>query len=433
MDFQLRDTDGMIQWGGSDKASFHLWSTQAPAVGEWQHVAGSYDGTTSRIFINGEKVGEGPGGFVAAAAAKANVTLGFGEDRSDYDESLNGDLDEIYIFSRGLSPSQVQDLIEGILPKFDKARDPSPSDGAAGVAMGLLTWTAGDGALLHNVYVGLTPDLGPADLVGPRNAAPVYFYFAMQPGTTYYWHVDKIERDQVTLCTGDVWSFTAQALTAYLPNPADGAVDASLSPNLTWQPGMDAVGHHVYFGSNVDSVTQGAAETDKGTRAYADANFAPGALDPVTTYYWRVDEILSDATVRTGDVWSFVTVMLIDDFESYTDEDGQRIFQTWIDGCGYTEPTVVPGNGTGATVGHTGPPFAEQKIVHTGLQSMPMDYNNIDSPIIPRRSGAGIRRGLDDQRRRYAGPLRPGQGDEQARPVVPDGQGRLQPRNDHAL
>ena len=115
-------------------------------------------------------------------------------------------------------------------------------------------------------------------------------------------------------------------------------------------------------------------------RALADANFAPGALDPVTAYFWRVDEVQGDQTLQTGPVWTFTTCLPVDDFESYTDEVGQRVFQTWIDGFGYTEPTVVPGNGTGATVGYTQPPFAEQKIVHGGSQSMPMDYNNIGAP-----------------------------------------------------
>jgi len=377
--FQLRDSDGMIQWGGADNASLHIWSDVAPAVDEWQHVVGTCDGKVSKIYINGEKVGEGAGRF-APGAANANVTLGFGEDRSDYDESLNGALDDIYIFTRGLGQKQVQDLANGILPVFDKARDPNPADGDPGVIMPLLQWTAGDGAVLHRLHVGKAPDLGPADFVPPPSTKTTVYVPGLEPGVTYYWRVDEVEKDLKTIHTGDVWSFTMQALTAYLPNPADGAVDASTSPNLTWQPGQEAIQHHVYFGTSVDAVSQGTADTDKGTRALADANFAPGVLEAVTTYYWRVDEVLGEDAVTPGPVWSFTTCLPVDDFESYTDDVGQRIFQTWIDGFGYTEPTVVPGNGTGATVGYTQPPFAEQKIVHGGLQSMPMDYNNVDSP-----------------------------------------------------
>ncbi|MBN1508427.1 MAG: hypothetical protein JW955_16380 [Sedimentisphaerales bacterium] len=73
--------------------------------------------------------------------------------------------------------------------------------------------------------------------------------------------------------------------------------------------------------------------------------------------------------------------IVIDDFESYTDEWGHRIFQTWIDGWETPEP--VPGclsYGNGATVGHLEPPYAEQDIIHRGRQSMPVEYNNVWPP-----------------------------------------------------
>jgi len=53
--------------------------------------------------------------------------------------------------------------------------------------------------------------------------------------------------------------------------------------------------------------------------------------------------------------------------ESYTDDEGNRIYETWIDG--WT-------NNTGSTVGNIQAPFAERAIVHGGKQSMPMDFNN---------------------------------------------------------
>ena len=61
-----------------------------------------------------------------------------------------------------------------------------------------------------------------------------------------------------------------------------------------------------------------------------------------------------------------------EDAESYTNNEGNRIHEVWIDG--WT-------NNTGSTVGYTQAPFAEQTIIHGGLQSMPLDYNNINSPF----------------------------------------------------
>jgi hypothetical protein len=72
-----------------------------------------------------------------------------------------------------------------------------------------------------------------------------------------------------------------------------------------------------------------------------------------------------------GDVLSFDGV-IVDEFESYTDDEGNRISQTWIDGST---------NGTGSLVGNVTAPFAERTIVHSGKQSMPLAYDNARSPF----------------------------------------------------
>jgi len=194
------------------------------------------------------------------------------------------------------------------------------------------------------------------------------------PGATYYWRVDEIEKDGVTTYAGDVWSFVAQDVKAYYPSPVDAAKGASAKPTLTWMAGAGALKHHLYFGDNLDAVTQGTVAVDKGVLAAGEATFAPGALENLTTYYWRVDEVLTGDTVKAGPVWSFTTCLPVDDFDSYTDDVAAKttIFDTWIDG--YT-------NSTGSIVGNAQAPFAEQTIVHGGTQSMPLDYNNVATPF----------------------------------------------------
>jgi hypothetical protein len=283
-------------------------------------------------------------------------------------EAWQGYLSDVRLYTRALTLAEISTMT-GLV----KARQPNPANGALGVAMPLLQWTPGGTALFHNVYLGTSPDLTDADLKAPRSLMAMYYYVqGFTPGATYYWRVDEIEKDGVTVHTGDVWTFTVQDVKAYHPGPADKANDASQSPTLTWMPGQSAVKHQVFFGDNLDAVTQGAADTDKGTLALAQTTFAPGALDGLTTYYWRVDEILSSGT-KTGPVWSFTTYLSVDDFESYTDELGSAIFDTWIDGLT---------NGlSGSIVGNATAPFAEQGIVHGGLQSMPLDFNNVNSPF----------------------------------------------------
>jgi hypothetical protein len=278
-----------------------------------------------------------------------------------------------------------------------KAVSPTPADGATDVPSGVpyvLQWkSSGTTMQFYTVYLGTSPELGPADIVAPKVVPQMMAYVQMAgfaPGATYYWRVDGTEKDLVTVNTGDVWVFTAQAETAYLPDPVDGSNVVSVTPDLKWLPGQRAVNHHVYLSDDQAAVVDGTAEADKGI--VAEPNFAPAELRPATTYFWRVDEILLDDSVVPGLVWSFTTILPIDDFESYTNDSPNRVFQTWIDGYGFSKdeffPAGDPGNGTGAAVGHDiwaeGTPYTtivETKAVHGGAQSMPLDYNNINTPF----------------------------------------------------
>ena len=329
---------------------------------EWVHLAWTFDGTNARLYLNGIDA-DGPKALTIGPNVAAKVLIGV-----DFDGGrvFHGSLDDVRIYSHALTPTEV----ETICPPSRIAKDPEPADGAVGVVTPLFRWKAGYKAAFHEVYFGATPDLGPANLVQARMPLAMYWHVPpLQPGTTYYWRVDEIEADMKTVNKGNVWSFTTQALTAYLPNPADGSTDVSPGVTLTWAPGQAAVKHQVFFSDNRDAVAQGAAGADKGT--VADTSFTPGLLQSVTTYYWRVDETLAPAGVKTGPVWSFTTHLPVDDFESYNDDDN-RIYDTWIDGLT---------NGlSGSIVGYDKAPFAEQTIVHGGKQSMPLDYNNVKSP-----------------------------------------------------
>jgi len=341
-------------------------STGQVPLKEWVHIVAMVSGGQHVYYINGQPAGTSGSG--ATLPANSNSPFNIGRSPDETDREFLGMIDDVRLYNRALTAAEIKKLIP---PKL-RAFDPSPADRALDVAMPLLRWTSGETAIFHNVYVGTSPDLTEADLKSAHSPVPMYYHVAgFTPGATYYWRVDEIEKDMVTVYTGTVWSFTTQALTAYHPSPADKANDASQSPALTWMPGQGATKHQVFFGDNLDAVTQGATGTDKGALAFAETTFAPGALEGLTTYYWRVDEILAGGT-KTGSVWSFTTYLSVDDFESYTDDEGSRIYETWVDG--WT-------NGTGSTVGNTSAPFAEQWIVHGGRQSMPMDFNNVNAPF----------------------------------------------------
>ena len=114
-----------------------------------------------------------------------------------------------------LSPAQSPTI-------YGKASNPYPADGAENVDINVtLSWTAGFGGALHNVYLGTDFDqvgqsnLG-STLVGQQSGTNY------DPGTlnynqTYYWRIDEVDNQGMTI-TGEVWSFT----TSSPPGPPKG-------------------------------------------------------------------------------------------------------------------------------------------------------------------------------------------------------------------
>jgi hypothetical protein len=165
-------------------------------------------------------------------------------------------------------------------------------------------------------------------------------------------------------------------------NPLPDSVDVSQTVTLTWAPGEKAAKHNVYFGEDAEAVASATTATSgiyRGQQALEATTFQPPTLEWNKKYFWRVDEInpAEADSPWPGGVWAFTTAdfIVVDNFEAYNDDEGKntRIYETWIDG--YSDGL------SGSTVGNMDPPFAEQQIVHTGRQSMPMDYNNINTPF----------------------------------------------------
>jgi hypothetical protein len=205
------------------------------------------------------------------------------------------------------SPTQPRRAVDALLlPRF--AQNPDPADGAlVEQTWVMLGWTEGLTAASHDVYIGTAPDalefqVNQTATILTVGLPGLPLPDGLVPGTTYYWRVDEVEADPNIVHEGVVWSFTIPPLTAYNPSPADGATGVATNVVLSWTAGLGAKLHSVYFGDNLDTVTNAA-----GAPPLPTTTFNPGALEQGKTYYWRVDEFNPPTTVK-GNVWSFTTV-----------------------------------------------------------------------------------------------------------------------------
>ena len=91
--------------GGFDLC--HIRVDNVLNAGVWHHVAGTYDGSIMRLYLDGEQVGSAErSGVLHVTGPGAAVVLG-----SDY-ESLYGLLDEVEIYNRALSAEEVRAIYD---------------------------------------------------------------------------------------------------------------------------------------------------------------------------------------------------------------------------------------------------------------------------------------------------------------------------------
>jgi hypothetical protein len=103
------------------------------------------------------------------------------------------------------------------------------------------------------------------------------------------------------------------------PRPLPGSEDIGWQPTLSWEAGIYADTHSVYFGSSMSDVN--ASATPVSVNQPGITYNPAGYLKFGTTYYWRIDEV-NDACepyVWAGPVWSFTVgdSVIVDNFDEY--------------------------------------------------------------------------------------------------------------------
>jgi hypothetical protein len=176
------------------------------------------------------------------------------------------------------------------------ATAPSPAQRAAKVLRGAaLSWTAGTGVQLQELYFGPAGALG---LVasGLSPATTTWNPSGLSAGVAYEWRVDGVATG---VTEGDLWAFEvsptglAKRALPIAPTHLEGSTPAGTV--LVWSAGAKALSHDVYFGTSFPLQFQGNQSA---------LWWDPGPLTSGQAYYWRVDEV-NGAGTTTGWTWRF--------------------------------------------------------------------------------------------------------------------------------
>jgi len=232
--------------------------------GEWVHVVCTYDSATdtATMYINGviPENTDNPQWNPKTGIAGAT---GYCEGVNDPDqplyivgqrEAFGGIVDEVAIWDTALTPEEVLAVYTlgplALDPRM--AGKPNPDDEATDVLRDVdLSWTPGESANTHDVYLGTVfDDVNDADrtnplavLAGQGQSAATYDPGRLDFGQTYYWRVDEVNAPpDSTIFKGYVWSFTVEPFSYAIENitaTASSSVQGQGPENTVNGSGLD--------------------------------------------------------------------------------------------------------------------------------------------------------------------------------------------------
>ena len=131
-----------LHWEASN-VDYGVQSVARLEVGRWMHVAGSYDGTTARIYLSGALDNSAPAGSSPPATSAA---LHLGRDGNGTGRVFPGTIDELKLWNRALSNDEVREVAGACVGAWQTATPlPRPSTEIRAVAYGGHLYATGVG------------------------------------------------------------------------------------------------------------------------------------------------------------------------------------------------------------------------------------------------------------------------------------------------
>jgi len=175
----------------SNGTTYRLLSNQNyPTNGNaWIHVAATFDGTKSTIFING--VPDNSAIYQPVSIVQNNSDLQIGA-RNGIDR-WSGDLDEIMLFNKALSNSEIFELFSKDAPLPSAPQLLSPSNGTLGLSTNpTLSWSPVEFAESYQLQVSASQNFNTL-LINQINLNQTGFNLSgLSFSTQYYWRVAAV-------------------------------------------------------------------------------------------------------------------------------------------------------------------------------------------------------------------------------------------------
>ena len=180
----------------------------------------------------------------------------------------------------------------------------SPTDGGtADRLQATFDWSDASGATEYQLQVAtLWLFSGPYLLEDVSTIASDYtLTLDLDPNTRYYWRVRSANDAGLSAWTSD-WEFVAPVPPPSLTFPADGSIITDLTPTFAWLEHPDTYRSQIQVSTSNDFSNLVLDDV-----TWFDDYDLSQALEPGTTYYWRVrtQGFFSDFVDWWSPIWSF--------------------------------------------------------------------------------------------------------------------------------
>ncbi|TKJ39309.1 MAG: hypothetical protein CEE38_00785 [Planctomycetes bacterium B3_Pla] len=211
---------------------------------EWHMITYVRSGSTGTIYVDAVERGTYTAGFSLDGVDRWSIGQEWDGGPSDF---YWGMVDDARFYNKALTPDEVAELTRGD-PLV--AWNPKPGVGLeidVERAKQPLTWTPGDNAAEHDVYLGTdlaavdladadTPDIYRGRQAGIGYTPPEGLEWGTGP---YYWRIDEINTDG-SVSRGSIWSFTIADYI--LVDDIEGYTDDDGAGEAIWQSWIDGFG-----------------------------------------------------------------------------------------------------------------------------------------------------------------------------------------------
>jgi PKD repeat protein len=141
---KFRDTGGNNHFAfvvsSAEGTQIQAVSTTAVSIGQFYHLAGTYDQTTVKLYVNGMLEAQVPASFPLNYSTRP-LCIGASNEPQLLDGKFNGSIDEVDLFNRALTASEIQSIFYA-----DSAGKCKPQLAVCSPPpTGIISWWSGDG------------------------------------------------------------------------------------------------------------------------------------------------------------------------------------------------------------------------------------------------------------------------------------------------